>query len=118
MRYVVTVVLLLTMIPSAAMAAKKKMKASSYFIYDQADQTIGATMLEGGELYDPGVAARDEGLWLTWLKFVPSKDDEIHVALKPKTGAMTDKIVSTSLGRYARPTVTVRCIVSANSTWG
>jgi len=113
MRYVVTVVLLMTMIPSAAMAAKKK-KASPYFVYDQADQTVNATMLEGSELYDPGVAATGEGLWMTWLKFVPGKGDEIHVALKPGKGPMVDKTVSGKLGRYARPTLTTN---SAGKLW-
>jgi len=102
MRSAVTAVLLAGMIVTAAEGAP-----AARFIYDQADQTIGATMLAGGELYDPSVAATDKGLWLTWLKFVPGKGDEIHVALRPKTGPMAAKVVSARRGRYARPTLTV-----------
>ncbi|MDP6545659.1 MAG: hypothetical protein QGH60_16875 [Phycisphaerae bacterium] len=106
MKYIVTLMLLAAMVPTAANAAKKR-KASPYFVYDPADQTIDAAMLDGDELYDPGAAAGDKGLWLTWLKFVPGKGDEIHVALKPKKGPMSDKIVSPGFRRYARPTLTV-----------
>ncbi|MDP6634488.1 MAG: hypothetical protein QGG42_06300 [Phycisphaerae bacterium] len=106
MKYFVTVMLLVTIIPAAATAARKK-KASPYFVYDQADQTINATMLDGAELYDPDLAATSDGLWVTWLKFVPGKGDEIHVALRSKTAPIADKIVSGKPGRYADPTLTV-----------
>jgi hypothetical protein len=110
MRYVVTILLLMAIIPAAATAAKRK-KASPYFIYDQADETINATMLDGGgELYDPGVAAAKDGLWLTWLKFTPGKGDEIYVAQGQKAG----KAVSEKFGRYARPTLTAD---SAGKLW-
>ena len=100
----VTVLLLIAMIPTVAPAAKKKQKkASPHFVYDQADQTIEATMLEGEELYDPSVAATDEGLRMAWLKFTPGKGDEICVSTDSKTG----KVVSEKHGRYARPTLTV-----------
>ena len=102
MKYAATILLLVTLIPAAVTAAKKP-KASPYFVYDRADETIKATMLEGGgELYDPGIASAKAGLWLTWLKFTPGKGDEIYVALRPKAG----KAVSTSFGRYAKPTLT------------
>ncbi|MDP6506427.1 MAG: hypothetical protein QF886_22575, partial [Planctomycetota bacterium] len=39
------------------------------FVYDQADHTTKAVMLEGEELYDPGVASKGDELWMTWLKF-------------------------------------------------
>jgi hypothetical protein len=104
MKHIATVVLLVTMIP-AALAARKK---SAYFVYDQADETVKATILGGdGELYDPHSAATGDGLWLTWLKFTPGKGDEIHIALRSKTKSLADTVVSQQLGRYARPTLTV-----------
>ncbi len=76
------------------------------FVYDQADHTTKAVMLEGEELYAPGVASKDSELWMTWLKFVPGKGDEIHVGRRDATGPQADTTVSSSPGRYAQPTLT------------
>ena len=103
MKHVLTVILLAAMIPAAATGAEKKRKAGPYFIYDQADQTLDGVMLDGPELYDPHVAATDDGLRTAWLKFTPGKGDEICFSTDSKTG----KVVSEKHGRYARPTLTV-----------
>ncbi len=105
MKHIATIVLLVTMVPAAMAARKKK---SAYFVYDQADETIKASMLDDdGELYGPHSVATSEGLWMTWLKFTPGKGDEIHIALRSKTKSLADTIVSERRGRYARPTLTI-----------
>jgi hypothetical protein len=104
----VAAVALLALVPAAAGAGPaKRQKPPPYFVYDTAEQTIPATMLEGAEFYDPHVAATADGLWMTWLNFVPGRGDEIHVGLRGKTGWIVKETVSREPGRYAHPTLTL-----------
>ena len=98
--------LLLSLVPTEPEAAGPVRRKAPRFVYDQADHTAKAVMLSGGELYDPGVASKGNELWVTWLKFVPGKGDEIHVG-RGAAGPQVNITVSTRPGRYARPTLTL-----------
>ena len=108
MRSAMTAVVLFALIPGAFEAHGARPKSRGpYFVYDAADKTLPATMLHTGESYDPGVAWTEGGLWVTWLKFLPGRGDEIHVASRSKGRWSGERIVTARPGRYARPTLTV-----------
>jgi len=108
MRASVTLALLLALAwpMIQAQPTGKRAAPKQHFVYDSADSTVPATMLDGVELYDPGLASVGDKLWLTWLKFIPGKGDEMHVGLRDADGWTLEKTVSATPGRYARPTLT------------
>ena len=101
----------------AAPAAKKKAAPQERFTYDQAGETISATMLAQRELYDPGLAVTAEGVWLTWLEFVPGKGDRIWVGRRSGAAWAVRKPVTPEAGRYARPTLTADASGTLWLTW-
>jgi len=108
MKSTLAIVLSLALLPAAleAQAAKPKTK-KQYFVYDVPDVAVSAKMLDGAELYDPGLAWTNDGLWVTWLKFIPGKGDEIHVGLRGDDGWTLQKAATHKPGRYAKPTLTL-----------
>jgi len=104
---VITIVAITVIVTTAAAAPKKARARTRIFVYDTPRQTIPATMLGGGEFYDPGIVSAADGLWVTWLNFVPGKGDEIHVGRRGEKGWAVKAIVSEKRGRYARPTLTL-----------
>lgn len=80
---------------------------SRWFHFDQADEIIPSTMLENPFAYDGGIAASTDGLWLTWLEFVPGKGDELWAGLHDKDGWRSKIKLSETPGDFANPTVTV-----------
>ena len=76
-----------------------------WFQFDAPDEVVPSTLLENPFAYDAGIAATDEGLWLTWLEFVPGKGDELWVGLRGKKGWKSKTKVSSEPGEYAKPTV-------------
>ena len=108
MRRAIAVVMMLAVMATCLDARGDQAKATSpYFVYDAADKALPATMLHTGEYYDAGVAAADEGMWVTWLTFLPGKGDEIHVGRRSADRWAVEKTVTDATGRYARPTLTV-----------
>ncbi len=77
------------------------------FIYDEADQTIPAVMLDSPEYYDAGVAVDDEGTWVAWLEFVPGEGDRLLVGRREADGWAWKETIEVDAARIARPTLTV-----------
>ena len=87
-------------------ATKKKAPAAAQFVYDDA-KTLKATILQGSECYDPGIAVASDGVWVTWLNFVPDKGDEVWVGRRGADGWAVKQQVTSGYGKYARATLTV-----------
>jgi len=98
--------LLLSVSSSLGAGPADKPNKPSGFVYDQADETISATMLPGSELYDPGVAVRGNELWLTWLEYLPGRGDRVWVGKREGNTWALRSQVSDKPGEYARPTLT------------
>lgn len=77
------------------------------FLYDQAAETIPATMLPGSELYDPAIVVRGSDVWLAWLEYVPGRGDRVWVGKREGDGWEFKTQVTDKPGQYARPTLTV-----------
>jgi len=90
-------------------AAGKKAPGNAYFLYDAAE-TVKATLLKGSEGYDPGIAAAGDGVWVTWLNFVPGKGDEVWVGRRGADGWVVKQQVTSGYGKYARPTLTIDAV--------
>jgi hypothetical protein len=58
------------------------------FLYDQADETVRAAMLDNAEYYAPSIACRDGEVWMAWLEFVPGEGD--HLWLGRRNGGKWD----------------------------
>jgi len=74
--------------------------------YDPADRSVAATLLEGRELYDPGIAVAPDGTWLCWLEFLPGNGDRMWVGRRGDDGWALREPVPDGDGRLARPTLT------------
>lgn len=79
----------------------------SFFQYDPADVTVNAQALGDSESYEPSVAVRWDGTWMTWLRFVAGEGDHIWIGRLEPTGWAFQLPVTTTPGTYANPTLTV-----------
>ena len=77
-----------------------------YFVYDPADQTIPATVLDNPNYYDADIASGPDGLWLAWLEFVPGEGDHIWLGQYADGKLASKRRVTAKAGSYARPTIT------------
>ena len=78
-----------------------------YFHFDKPDETIQATILENSLFYDAGVAAASNGLWMTWLEFLPEKGDQLWVGLRQHDKWVSKQLLVEKPGDLAKPTVTL-----------
>ncbi len=79
---------------------------SNVFAYDPSERVIEAQMLEGAELYSPGLAMIDGAVRIAYLEFVPGKGDHVWTG-RLESGQVEDKrCITESPGRYANPTLT------------
>jgi len=100
------VLLGITLMATAALAAKAKPEKVP-FHYDDADETVPATMLDNPNRYDADIAAGKDGLWLAWLEFVPGKGDHVWIGQRRGNDWAAKQQVTVKPGRYANPTVTL-----------
>jgi hypothetical protein len=80
-----------------------------FFLFDKADETIPATLLENPVFYDAGIATATNGaVWFAWLEFHPGSGDQIWLGLRSADGKWIQKRKITGVdGDFANPTPTV-----------
>lgn len=76
------------------------------FVYDTADQTIAAHVLDDPHWYDGDLAARDGQRWFAWLHFTAGKGDQIWVGRRDKQTWQSRAKISDVFRGLARPTLT------------
>lgn len=98
--------LLLALALPCTLQALEEPAETARFEFDPADTTVPARMLDGELRYDADLARGRDGLWMTWLEFVPDEGDEVWIA-REANGQWVDRTrVSAKPGRYAHPTLT------------
>jgi hypothetical protein len=80
---------------------------NSIFSYDEADYWIQSTILSGEEFYEPSIASEEDGLWLTWLEYIPGEGDHLWVGKIKNDKWLEKKRISQRPGFYKSPTLTI-----------
>ena len=77
------------------------------FVYDPADETVAATVLDNPLWYDADVVSTGERLWYAWLEFTPGKGDRIWVGSRADGSWRSREAIKSAHGSYAHPTLTI-----------
>ena len=70
--------MLAALLSLCAIAAHEE-PAEAHFRHDPAKRELEALRLGGTELYDPDIAFLGDVLWVTWLKHVPGRGDQLWI---------------------------------------
>lgn len=96
-----------TFSPSTDSNQAQQPKSEDYYLYDKADKTIKASMLEDREYYDPCVVNINNELWMAWLHFVPGEGDYIWIGLREGDSWKIKERVIHKPAKYANPALIV-----------
>lgn len=79
----------------------------NHFIFDPADEIVPVNHLDNPLVYDAGVTAGSNGLWVAWLEYVPGTGDHLWVGQWAKNDWLSKKQISRTPGEFAQPTPVV-----------
>jgi hypothetical protein len=90
-----------------ALSLTAQAQVDKFFRFDEADETIAASILDNPLFYDAGGAPTTNGLWVAWLEYIPGRGDQLWVGLRQNEEWSFRKQLSEKPGDYANPTPTL-----------
>ncbi len=86
---------------------KQTIKGMPDYVYDPADVTVAAEVLDEPLWYDADVASRDGQLWYAWLDFQPGRGDRVWVGRRQQGKWTQRAALPGEPGDFAQPTLTL-----------
>ena len=98
--------MLTILIPTVAVCLGAAPTSQPVFLYDPADRTVAAWLLDEPNAYDASVLSADDGLLVTWLEYVPGEGDRLCVGGFDGSAFGQRTVVIDKPGECACPTLT------------